>query len=109
MRHTKKTLMNKDVGTYWISLFCNRSEIVYFDSFGVEHIHEEIKKYIGNKNIKANIFLLQSNNSVMCGYFCIGFIDIMLAGKKLTNFTSLFSPHDFDKNHNIVLSYFKYK
>ena len=32
----------------------------------------------------------------MRGYFCIGFIDFMLAEKKLTDFTSMFSPHDFD-------------
>ena len=43
----------------------------------------------------------------MCGYFCIGFIDLMFAGKKLTDYTNLFSPHDFKKNGNIVLSYFK--
>ena len=43
----------------------------------------------------------------MCGYFCIGFIDFMLAGKKLTDSTSLFSPHDFDKNDQIIFSYFK--
>ena len=94
-------------GTHWIALFCNRSEIVYFDSFGVEHVPEEIKEFIGNKNIKANIFRVQANDSVMCGYFCIGFIDFMLAGKKLTNFTSMFSPYDFDKNDDIILSYFK--
>ena len=96
-----------DVGTYWIALFCNGNEIVYFDSFGVEHVPEEIKEFIGNKNIKANIFRVQANDSVMCGYFCIGFIDFMLAGKKLTDFTSLFSPYDFKKNDNIILSYFK--
>ena len=45
-----------DVGTHWVALFCNRNEIVYFDSFGVEHLPEEIKKFSGNKNIKANIF-----------------------------------------------------
>ena len=43
----------------------------------------------------------------MYGYFCIGFIDFMLAGKKLTGFTSLFSPYDFEKNDGIILSYFK--
>ena len=71
-----------DVGTHWIALFCNKSEIVYFDSFGVEHVHEEIKEFFGNKNIKANILRIQANNSVMCGYFSIGFIDFMLAGRK---------------------------
>ena len=56
-----------DVGTHWIALFCNINEIVCFNSFGVEHIPEEIKKIIGNKNIKANIFWVQANDSVMCG------------------------------------------
>ena len=37
----------------------------------------------------------------MCSYFCIGFIDFVLAGKKSTDFTNLFSPYDFDKNDNI--------
>ena len=45
-----------DVGTHWIVSFCNRNEIVYFDSFGAEHVPEEIKEFIRNKNIKANVF-----------------------------------------------------
>ena len=61
---------------------------------------------MGNKNIKANISRVQANNS-MCGYFSIGFIDFMLAGKKLNDFTSLFSPHDFEKKDDIILKYFK--
>ena len=85
-----------------------KKEIVYFDSFGVEHIPEEIKKYIGNRNIKANIFRVQENDSVMCGFFCIGFIDFMLEGKTLIDYTNLFSPYDFNKNDSIILSYFKY-
>ena len=77
-----------DVGTHWIALFCNRSEIVYFDCFGIEHVPEEIKEFVRNKNIIANIFRIQAKNSVMCRYFCIRFIDFMLAGEKLTEFTS---------------------
>ena len=96
-----------DVGTHWIALFCNRNEIVYFNSVGVEHVPAEIKEFIRNKNIKANISRVQVNDSVMCGYFCIGLIDFKLAGKKLTDYTNLFSPHDFKKNGNIILFYFK--
>ena len=96
-----------DVGTHWIALFCNRNQIAYFHSFGVEHVPKEMKEFIGNKNIKANVFRVQAKNSGMCGYFCIGFIDFMLAGKKLTDFTNLFSPYDFKKNGDIILSYFK--
>ena len=100
-----------DLGTHWIAFFCKKNEIVYFDSFGVEHIPEEVKEFIeefpGNKNVKANIFRIQENHSIMCGYFCIGFIDFMLAGKKLTDYTNLFSPYDFKKNDSIILSHFK--
>ena len=78
-----------DIGTLWIALFCNTNEIVYFNSFGAEHVPEEIKEFIGNKNIKANTFRVQANNSIICGYFCIELIEFMLAGRKLTDFTSL--------------------
>ena len=60
-----------DIGTHWIALFCNRSEIVYFDNFGVEHVTEEIKKFVRNKNIITNIFRVQGNNSVMSGTFAL--------------------------------------
>ena len=96
-----------DVGTHWIGLFCNRNEIVHFDRFGVEHVPKEIKEFIGNKSIKANIFRVKDNDSVICGYFCKGFIDFILAGKKLTDLTNLFPPHDFKKNDSIILSYLK--
>ena len=86
-----------DIGTHWIALFCNKNETLYFNSFGVEDVPKEIKKFVGNKNIKANIFQVQANNSVMCSYFCFGFSDFMLAGKKLTHFTNMFTAHDFKK------------
>ena len=72
--------------------------MAYFDSFGVEHVPEEIKEFAGNKNIKAAIVRVQTNDSGMCGYFCNGFIDFVLAGEKLTDYTNLFSPHDFKRN-----------
>ena len=87
--------------------FVKKNKIVYFDSFGVAHIREEIKLFTGNKNIKANIYRIKANDSVMCEYFCIGFMEFMLAGKTLTDYTNLFSPRDFDRNDQIILSYFK--
>ena len=96
-----------DVGANLIALFCDRNEIVYFNSFGVEHVPEEIKEFIGNKNIKANIFRVQANNLIMCGYFCIGFIDFMFANKKLSDFTSFFFLMTLKRNEGIILSYFK--
>ena len=52
--------------------------MVHFNGFGVEHIPEKIKEFIeefpGNENIKANIFWIQENNSIMCGYFCMDFL-----------------------------------
>ena len=83
------------------------NDVTYFDSFGVEHIPKEMKKFISNKNIRTNIFRIQAYDSVMCGYLCIEFINFMLARKTLTDFTHLFSSYDFDENDNIILSYFK--
>ena len=50
-----------DVGIHWNASFCNRSETVYFDSFGVEYVHEKIKEFVRNKNIIANIFQVKAN------------------------------------------------
>ena len=95
------------VGRHWIALFCKNNEIAYFHSFGAEHVPKETEEFIGHKNTKTNIFRIQPNNSIMCGYFCIGFVDFMFAGKTLIDFTSLFSPFDFEKHGNVILSYFK--
>ena len=96
-----------DIGTHWIALWVNNSNnITYSDSFGVEHIPEEIKAFIGNKNINTNVFRIQTNDSIMCGYFCIGSINYMLNGKTLTEYTYFFSPNDFKKNDDIILNYF---
>ena len=96
-----------DIGTHWIALYVNKKTVTYFDSFGVDRIPKEIKKFINNnKSIIANIFRTQAYDSVMCGYFCIGFIDFMLKGNNLTDFTNLFSPNDFKKNDDIILNYF---
>ena len=80
---------------------------------GVEHIPKEIKKFINrplsfvlspllrnasqNKNMITNIFRIQAYDLIMCGYFCIGFFDLMLAGKTLTEFTNPFSPNNLKK------------
>ena len=80
--------------------------LLYFDGFGVEHIPEEIIKLIENRNIKTNIFRIQAYDSIMCGYFYIAFIDFMLKGKSLTEYTNLFSPNDFKKNDDTILNYF---
>ena len=85
------------IGTHWIASYVLNNYVTYFDSFGVEHTPKDIKAFISNKNIKTNIFRMQAYDSIMCKHFCIGFIDFMLAGKTLTDFTNLFSPNNFKK------------
>ena len=87
-------------------MYVKNNDITYFDSFGVEHIPKEIKEFIKNKSIKTNIFRIQSYESMMCGHFCIGFINFVLEGKSLTECTNLFSPNNFIKNDDIILSCF---
>ena len=83
------------------------NNITYFDSFGVERIPKEVKTFINtNKNVKTNIFRIHAYDSIICGCFCIGFIDFMLKRKTLTEYTNLFSPNDSKKNDDIILNYF---
>ena len=89
----------------WVALFVKYT--VYFDSSGIEHIPKEINKFIGNNDIKSNIFRIQAYDSIMCGYFCIEFINYMLKGKTLLDYTNLFSPNDFKNNDQIIKRIFK--
>ena len=85
----------------------NDNNVTYFDFFGVEHIPKEIKTFINRSlSITTNIFRMQANDLIMCGYFCIGFTDFMLARKTLTEYTNLFLPNTFKKNDDIILNYF---
>ena len=107
-----------NIGTHWVALYVqNNNNVIFFDSFGVEHIPKEIRAFINNnnndnnnnnnnnKNLKTNILRIQAYDSIMCGYFCIGFIDFMLEVKTLTEYTNLFSPNNFKKNDSIFLNY----
>ena len=103
---------SENTGTYWLVIFMEKDEVIYFDSFAVGYIPREIMdriehSFLGNKNIKTSIFRTQDNNSIMCGYFCILFIEYILNNKTLTDFTNLFSPWDFKKNDEIIKRYFQ--
>ena len=97
-----------DIGTQWVASpkDVNNSDVTYFNCFDVEHIPKEIKAFINKKNITTNIFRIQAYDLIMCGYFCIGFIDFMLKGKTLTEYTNLFPPNNFKKNDDIILKHF---
>ena len=92
-----------DIGTHWVKLYVNNKSATYLDSFAVEHIPKGIKKFISDKSIIANIFRIQTYDSVISGYVFIGF---MFNGNKLTDFSNLFLPNDFKKNDDIILNYF---
>ena len=93
----------ENTGTHWIALFVKTNGAIYFDCFGIEHIPNKIKKIIDNNNIKSNIFRIQAYDSIMCGYYCIEFINYMVESKTLLDYTNLFSPNDFLKNDKIII------
>ena len=68
----------------------------------------ELNKIKG-KSIFHNIFRTKDNESIMCGFYCIAFIEYMLAGKTLLDYTNLFSPNDYKNNGKIMYQYFKDK
>ena len=102
-RHIINLDESEPIGTHWMALHVNAENITYLDSFGVEHIRKGVRKFMGNKNIIANKYRTQAYDSVMCGYFCIGFIDFMFKGKSLLKHANLFSPNKYNKKDKIVL------
>ena len=55
----------------------------------------------------TNIYRIQAYDLIVCGYFCSGFIDFMLKGKFLLDYTNLFSLNDDENNNKIILKYFQ--
>ena len=95
-----------DIGTHWIDFYSLNNSVTYFDSFRVEHIPREIKTFIDKSTVVTNIFRIKAYDSIMCGYFCFGFIDFMLKSRSLTDFTNLSSPNNFKKDYDIILNCF---
>ena len=93
----------KSKGTHWVSLFMDRNTAVYLDSSGADCIPKEVLNKTKDKSITNNIFRMQDNDSVMCGFYYIAFIEYMLARKVLLNYTIFFSPNDYKKNNKITL------
>ena len=67
-----------DIETHRIALYVQNNNVNYFDGFGLEHIPEEIKTFIGHKNIKTNIFRIQAYDAIMCEYFVLGWLILCL-------------------------------
>ena len=85
------------IGIYWTALYALSNNVTYFDSSGVEHIPKKKLNNIKGSLITAIIFKIQAYDSVLCGYFCIGFIYFMLKGKVLSDFTNCFSLNSFQE------------
>ena len=94
----------KSKGTYWVSLIIERNTAVYFDYFGTEYVPQEVLTTIKDKSITHNQLLsrIQDNDYIMCGFYCIAFIECLLAGKTLLYYTNLFLPNDYKKNDKII-------
>ena len=93
-------------GTQWVSLFIDRNTAAYFDSFGIEYISQEVFNKIRVKSITHNIFGIQDDESITCGFYCVAFIKYMLAGKALLDCANLFTPIDYKKNGKITYKHF---
>ena len=97
-------------GTHWVSVFIDRNTAVHFDSFRIEYIPQEVLIKIIKKKITHNRFRIPEDESVMCGFYCIAFIEYVLAGKSLLGYINLSSANDYKKNCKIVIyKYFKAK
>ena len=92
---------------HWVSLFTDRNTAAYFDCIGIEYIPQDVLNKIKDKAITHNIFWIQSDDFMIYGFYCITFIEYMIVKKPLLDYTNLFSPNDYQKNHKIILSTLK--
>ena len=92
----------KSKGKHWVSLFFDRNTAVYFDSFGIEYSLQEILSKSKDKSITHNLFIIQDDDSIMCRLYCTAFMEKILAGKTLLDYTNLFSRSDYKKNNKII-------
>ena len=83
-----KFRLQNSKGTHWVSLFIDKNIAVYFDSFETEYVPQKVLIKIKNKSITHNISRIQSDDSIMWRYYCIAFIEFMLAGKTLFDYTN---------------------
>ena len=93
-----------DIGTHWIAFYALNLELNMsqnkFKTLLVIKILRDLRS-------QKNSFRIQTYDSVISGYFCIGFFDFMLKGKSATNFFNIFSQNDLLKTDDIILKYFK--
>ena len=95
MEHMPKISVKKSKRKHWVSLFFDKIIAVYFDFFGTEYILLEVLSKIKGKSITDNMFRIQDNDTIMCEFYCITFIEYMLSGKTLLGYTNLFSPNGY--------------
>ena len=107
--NVKELVKENSKGTHWVSLFIDKNSAVYFDSFGIKYIFQEVLNKIKDKSITHNIFGIQDNEFIMCEFYCIAFIKYTPAEKNVLDYTIFFSPNDYKKNDKIIYKYFKDK
>ena len=92
-----------------MSLFIDKNTAVFFDSFGVKYIPEEVLSKMKDKVIAHNIFRIRDDDSIICGFYCIAFIGYILVGKMLLDDTKLFFRNNNKKNDKIICKYIRDK
>ena len=95
-------------GTHRVTLFIDKNLAVYFDSLEIEYIPLEVLNKIRDKSITHNIFRIQDNDSIMCGFYCIAFREYMFVGKTLSDYTNLFSANDYNDKIILLIISIKY-
>ena len=86
--------------THWVSLFFDRNMAIYFNSFEIEYIAQEVLNKI--RSITQNIFRIEDDDAIMCKFYCIVFIGYMLAGNILLDYTNLLCPDYYKRNGKII-------
>ena len=91
-------ILQEHIGFHYLQT----KKTVYFDLFEIEYTSQEVFNKINKKSITYNAFRTQSDDFIMCWFYCNVFIEYMIAGKTLLQYTHLFSPDDYQNNNRIA-------
>ena len=103
LKNNQSTIVNladyNSEGSHWTLMKYVNKTLFYFDSYGVSHMADIIKKQYSDDKIITNVFRLQSNLIIECGKFCLMFVKSNIKNESdYIKFLLQFEKNDFEKN-----------
>ena len=96
----------KSIGMHWMPFMLMVRAQDTLIALMLNTFQKKYKKIVDEKNVIKYFFKIQAYDSIICEYFCTGFIGSLFRGKRPTRFMNIFLPHHSKKSNKVILNYF---